>query len=138
MSQALPQRVTDFHEAGIIRSVWKGLVYAEARCCDVAMKTFQAIMVALLVLRPFSVKAEETPVQAQEAYPGYPGLSVGVDLAIVRPVCLGLTCAGVGIFAATFPFTVGHSSWKAAKAWIGKPARWTFARPLGDWSEFKD
>jgi hypothetical protein len=102
------------------------------------MKIIQAAIVALLISQQLPVRAEDGSSAVREAYPGYPGLSVGVDLVILRPVCLGLTCAGVGLFTATFPFTVGHSSWKAAKAWIGKPARWTFSRPLGDWSEFQE
>ena len=102
------------------------------------MKTIQATFVALLVLQTSFLRADEAVRRNHEAYPDYPGLSVGVDLTVVRPMCLGLTCAGVGLFAATLPLTFGHSSWKAAKAWVGKPARWTFARPLGDWSEFRD
>lgn len=102
------------------------------------MKTIHVILVALLLQHPFSLLAEDPAKPSREAYPGFPGTSVGVDLAIVRPFCLGLTCAGVGLFAATLPLTFGHSSGKAAKAWVVKPARWTFARPLGDWSEFND
>jgi hypothetical protein len=113
-------------------------VYAGTQCSDVRMKTLRATLVAFSLLSPLAVNAAESSGQTREAYPGYPGLSVAVDLAVVRPVCLGLTCAGVGLFTATVPFTLGHSSWKAARAWIGKPARWTFARPLGDWSEFQE
>jgi len=102
------------------------------------MKTTSVALSLFLALQTVSIRAEEKNPAVREAYPGYPGVSIGVDLLVVRPLCLGLTCAGVGLFAATYPFTVGHSSWKAARAWIGKPARWTFAKPLGDWSEFQD
>jgi hypothetical protein len=55
-----------------------------------------------------------------------------VDAVIGRPLGLASTIAGTGVFVVTLPFTLptcsaGEAGWGLA----GRPAGWTFMRPLG-------
>ncbi len=57
---------------------------------------------------------------------------VAVDALIGRPLGLATTIAGTAVFVATLPFSVPSGSTREA-SWglVGRPAGWTFKRPLG-------
>jgi hypothetical protein len=65
--------------------------------------------------------------------PGTPSSSVmAVDGIIGRPLGLATTIVGTGIFVVTLPMSLTSDSTEDA-AWglVGRPAGWTFVRPLG-------
>lgn len=60
------------------------------------------------------------------------GEAIAGDILFVRPLGLAATVLGVGIFVFSLPFTLPSGSvGTAARALIGEPAQYTFARPLG-------
>jgi hypothetical protein len=57
---------------------------------------------------------------------------VAVDAIIGRPLGLATTIAGAGVFLVTLPFSLtSESTGEAAWGLVGRPAGWTFVRPLG-------
>ena len=58
--------------------------------------------------------------------------AVAADAIIGRPLGLATTIAGTGVFLVTLPFSLTSGS-TAEAAWglSGRPAGWTFVRPLG-------
>jgi hypothetical protein len=57
---------------------------------------------------------------------------VAVDAIIGRPLGLATTIAGTGVFLVTLPFSaISESTGEAAWGMVGRPAGWTFVRPLG-------
>lgn len=57
-----------------------------------------------------------------------------VDLVVVRPTNLAATIVGTGFFIVTLPFTVlGRNAGHAGRVLVVNPAKYTFARPLGDY-----
>jgi hypothetical protein len=57
---------------------------------------------------------------------------VAVDAIIGRPLGLATTIAGAGVFLVTLPFSLpSDSTGEAAWGLAGRPAGWTFVRPLG-------
>lgn len=55
------------------------------------------------------------------------------DAVIVRPASFVATVAGTGLFIVSLPFSLlGHNTDKAGKRLVAEPAKYTFARPLGD------
>jgi len=57
---------------------------------------------------------------------------VAVDAIIGRPLGLATTIAGTGVFLVTLPFSLtSQSTAEAAWGLVGRPAGWTFVRPLG-------
>ncbi len=65
--------------------------------------------------------------------------SVAVDVVVARPVTFALTVLGSALFVVSLPIaaTSGNVN-KAAKALVAAPAKDTFKRPLGDFSDFLD
>jgi amino acid transporter len=62
--------------------------------------------------------------------------AVAADALIARPLCFVATLVGTGLFIATLPIAViSRSVSKSANALVATPARLTFARKLGDFSE---
>ena len=58
--------------------------------------------------------------------------AVAVDAIIGRPLGLATTIAGTGVFLVTLPFSLtSQSTGEAAWGLSGRPAGWTFVRPLG-------
>jgi hypothetical protein len=57
---------------------------------------------------------------------------VAADAVLGRPLGTALTIAGAGVFVLTLPFSVPSGSAREA-SWglVGRPACWTFKRPLG-------
>jgi hypothetical protein len=57
------------------------------------------------------------------------------DAILGRPVGLAATVVGGAVFVVCLPFAATSGSIKpTADALVGKPARFTFTRPLGDFS----
>jgi hypothetical protein len=61
------------------------------------------------------------------------------DMAVVRPVMLGVTAFGLAAFVGSLPFTAtgvaGIDISKARENFVMYPFNYTFRRPLGDFSE---
>ncbi|MCK9375835.1 MAG: hypothetical protein M0P73_06775 [Syntrophobacterales bacterium] len=66
--------------------------------------------------------------------PGPPtSVAVATDALIGRPLGLATTIAGTAVFVASLPFnhtseSVNNSAWGL----VGRPAGWTFVRPMGE------
>ena len=61
--------------------------------------------------------------------------SMAGDVAIARPVGFVATVIGSAIFVVCLPFAVpSHSVKNTADVLVGQPFRFTFKRPLGDFS----
>jgi hypothetical protein len=57
---------------------------------------------------------------------------VAVDAIIGRPLGLATTIGGTAVFLVTLPFSLtSQSTGEAAWGLAGRPAGWTFVRPLG-------
>lgn len=69
----------------------------------------------------------------QDKPPAEPSASVVMfDALLARPLGLGLTIGGTGLFLVTLPFSVPSGSVEnAARGLIVKPGGYTFVRPLG-------
>jgi hypothetical protein len=65
--------------------------------------------------------------------PGPPSSArVAGDAVIGRPLGLATTIAGTGVFILTLPFSIcGGKVDESAWGLVGKPAGWTFCRPMG-------
>lgn len=78
----------------------------------------------------FAIKAPPKPTSA----------AIAADALVGRPLGLGVTILGTGLFIVTTPFHLSSGSTREA-AWglIGTPGGWTFVRPLGrDDARFED
>jgi hypothetical protein len=61
--------------------------------------------------------------------------AVAVDAVLVRPMCLAATAVGSALFIVTLPFAaISKSTKKSADALVGRAARATFTRPMGEFS----
>src|SRR5688572_6637058 len=61
------------------------------------------------------------------------GEAVLADAVIVRPVGLIATVFGAAAFVISLPFTIPSGSvGTAARTLVGKPAHFTFVRPIGE------
>jgi hypothetical protein len=57
---------------------------------------------------------------------------VAVDAILGRPLGLATTIAGTAVFLVTLPMSLpSESTAEAAWGLVGRPAGWTFVRPLG-------
>ncbi len=57
---------------------------------------------------------------------------VAADAILGRPLGLATTIAGTGVFLITLPFSgISNSTDEAGWGLVGRPAGWTFVRPLG-------
>lgn len=84
---------------------------------------------------PATTPASSTYSQQSPAY--YPGPRPSAELMIfdglvVRPLMLGVTALGVGLFIVTLPFSLlGSNVDQAADRLVAEPARWVFVNCLG-------
>lgn len=80
----------------------------------------------------YGMRAAETGF-AFKPQPGPPSSGVmAADALIGRPLGLATTIAGTGVFIATLPISViSQSTGDSAWGLVGRPAGWTFVRPLG-------
>lgn len=67
-------------------------------------------------------------------YPDPSAYEITVDFVVVRPTNLAATIVGTGVFIVTLPFTIiGKNAGHAGRVLVVNPAKYTFARPLGDY-----
>ena len=98
------------------------------------MKKAQNNFVLLLALL-FLLSSLCTPVMGEEkkADMKRDDTIVLFDVALVRPICIGATAVGLGLFIFwapfSFPFGTLKDSWNIL---VVKPANYTFKRPLGE------
>lgn len=82
----------------------------------------------------FTLTLTVSPTGAQSRQPQpqpAPG-AVATDLLLARPGGLAATALGAVIFVVGLPFTlINGSTDQSAQALMGKPAEYTFSRPLG-------
>lgn len=70
--------------------------------------------------------------QTAPVYHQHGGLVSAADLVVARPLLLGATLVGSGLFVVSLPFTaIAGSVDSSAEALVRRPARSTFIRPLG-------
>jgi hypothetical protein len=63
------------------------------------------------------------------------GAEMAADALVARPLGLVGTLAGSLVWVLSLPFTLpSHSTERAAKQLVAKPAEYTFKRPLGQFS----
>ena len=68
--------------------------------------------------------------RAQKASAG----EIAGDILLIRPIMLGITIIGAGVFIVTSPFTlIGQNFTHSAKVMVGDPAMYTFGYPLGSY-----
>lgn len=80
----------------------------------------------------YSIKGAEKGF-AEPTLPGTPSsATMAADALIGRPLGLGVTIAGTGLFIATLPMSlISGSTEDSAWGLVGRPAGWTFVRPFG-------
>ena len=95
------------------------------------------IFVLLAVTTPSAAQESPKPDKADETNetleaPDSAGMML-MDAFMLRPLGLAATVLGTAAFVVTLPFSLPtRSADDAAKALVVKPARYTFARPLGE------
>ena len=83
---------------------------------------------AILLLLTRNLSAEDY----EKGFDYTPG-AVAVDAVIFRPICLGVTVLGAGLFVVTLPIAaISRSVDKSARALVSVPAYQTFGRRLGN------
>lgn len=94
------------------------------------------ILVLLAVTTPAAAQDAAKPNEADEANetleaPDAAGMML-LDAFLLRPLGLAATALGTAAFIVTLPFSLPtRSADDAAKVLVVKPAKYTFARPLG-------
>lgn len=86
------------------------------------------IVITLLII--LTLMAASVP-----AFGSDKGLEIATDVLIVRPVSLVATVAGTALFIVALPFSLPSGSvGTTAQALVATPFKYTFARPVGDFS----
>lgn len=89
------------------------------------------VMVGLMAATVSGSALAERPLN--EPTTGDKGSDMLVDLVLVRPLGAVATVIGTAAFVISLPFTLpSGSADEAARELVGKPAEYTFNRPLGD------
>ncbi|HXC50161.1 MAG TPA: hypothetical protein VN634_04700 [Candidatus Limnocylindrales bacterium] len=97
-----------------------------------------AISIAAFLLAASPARAVYDPADSdvtldQEASEGP---AIILDVVIVRPLGLVATVVGTALFVVALPFAAATRDYATpAHFLVVQPARFTFERPLGDWSE---
>jgi len=94
-------------------------------------KRFVVLFVAVsLVFGAFGSAAfGQSPTQEESVKAG----KMAADVLLVRPLGLASTVLGTAVFAVALPFSIlGGNVKESAKKLVMEPAKFTFARPLGD------
>lgn len=88
------------------------------------------LIISSLVLVPFGTGAlAQSQSQEEEISAG----KMVIDGLLIRPLGIVATVAGSVLFLVSLPFSaLGGNVKKAAKKLVIEPAKFTFARPLGD------
>jgi len=91
----------------------------------IVVKQMAAALIALAV--------GVTALASDETVSGHDGSSMLFDLVVLRPLGVAGTAIGAAAFVVALPFTVPSGSvGDSARELVGKPAEYTFRRPLGD------
>jgi|UniRef100_A0A7C5ENP0 hypothetical protein len=90
-------------------------------------------LVAVAVILPGSAGQAQQGYYYFQRYEPEPSAAwMMYDTLFERPIGIAGTVAGIGMFAGTLPLTLATgTSGDAARAFIERPARWTFQRRLG-------
>jgi len=95
-----------------------------------ASRLVTGLVAAALAVSPVTASA------ADESLTGDRGSDMLLDTVLVRPISLAATIVGVAAFIVSLPFTIPSGSVKdAAENMVAPPAKATFTRPLGDFTE---
>lgn len=94
------------------------------------IKRITALFLAVaLIAIPCSAFAKNVPSSDDQIKVG----EMATDLVIVRPVGIVTVILGFGFFLVSSPFSaLGGNTGEAWDIMVAKPAKFTFARPLGD------
>jgi hypothetical protein len=102
-----------------------------------------AVMLTSVILHGVAQAKDTSPYEDQYVeqfdYKPSPIMAKVFDVAVVRPVMLGVTAFGLAAFVGSLPFTAtgvaGIDIPKARENFLMYPFNYTFRRPLGDFSE---
>ena len=87
------------------------------------------LMIAALIIVPNGIMAADRHYSDPQIEAG----SMAADALIVRPLGIVAIVGGFGMFVISAPFSLlGRNAGAAWKALVVHPAKFTFARPLGD------
>lgn len=102
------------------------------------LKSQIAILMAICLFVTWNLAYAETGATSQhmtspeDVFEEPSGEGMVVDLLVLRPFGIVATALGTAVFIASLPFTLPTGSVKqAAKKLVAEPAKYTFARPLG-------
>ncbi|NNG00329.1 MAG: hypothetical protein HKM93_13165 [Desulfobacteraceae bacterium] len=88
------------------------------------------VLAIVLVLIPFCASAA---VEFEEDDKDIQAGKMAADVLVVRPLSLAATLIGGGLFIISLPFSaLGGNTKEAYQRLLEDPAKYTFARPLGD------
>ena len=103
------------------------------------MKSWFIMLLIMVLLSATTIAAAQETIKPNETdetnetleAPNPAGMML-VDAFLLRPLGLAATVLGTAMFIVTLPFSLPtRSADDAAKALVVKPAKYTFARPLG-------
>ena len=100
------------------------------------MKSWFIMLLIMVLLSATTLAAAQETIKPNETdetleAPNPAGMML-VDAFLLRPLGLAATVLGTATFIVTLPFSLPtRSADDAAKALVVKPAKYTFARPLG-------
>lgn len=96
---------------------------------NIIKRTAVAFIVLSLLVAPLNVMAAESLNHPKEISGG----AMAADAIVVRPFGIVSVVAGFTLFVVSSPFSaLGGNIDKAWNAMVTKPAKFTFARPLGE------
>ncbi len=99
-------------------------------------RKLHTIAALLLMLNVSVASAANTAyIYGQQSKPSAGAMAI--DILAVRPLGLAATLLGTGLFVVSLPFSaLGGNVGEAADALVKSPARFTFARPLGEYDTY--
>lgn len=96
----------------------------------IAKKTFVMLLVVVFVTSVFASSSFAQAVMQEEEISTE---NMVADAVLVRPLGLCAIILGVGLFIISLPFSaLGKNVKEAGQKLVVAPARYTFARPLGE------
>ncbi len=97
---------------------------------------FMALLICLFM--SLSVSASCFADSARTADDKITSAGILTDMLVIRPIGLATTIGGIGLFTVTLPFTACKGEdeiQKMKEHFIVKPGKYTFVRPVGDFSK---
>ena len=92
------------------------------------------LLIACLALIPFGYSAIA---QDQSLYEENSAEQMFVDFLLLRPLGIAVTAVGTVMFIVSLPFSASGGNVKEVfLKMVAEPAKFTFARPLGDLSNY--